>query len=137
MRVFVHGVPETAVVWNPLREAVKGPSEALTLPGFGTALPPGFTPTKDRYAAWLTDELRKFPEPVDLVGHDWGALLTLRVATAGEVPLRSWVCDVGGVFHPDYAWHPWAAALISDQGEETLRLRRESSPEEAGRRPGG
>ncbi|GAA4555202.1 alpha/beta fold hydrolase [Planotetraspora kaengkrachanensis] len=133
MRVFVHGVPETAVVWQTLQEAVGGPSVALTLPGFGTGLPAGFTPTKDQYASWLTDELKKIPGPIDLVGHDWGALLTMRVATVGEVRLRSWICDVGSVFHPEYAWHPWAATLISpDQGEETLLRRRQSSPEEAG-----
>jgi hypothetical protein len=57
----------------------------------------------------------------------------LRVATVGDVRLRSWVCDVGSVFHPNYAWHPWAEGLITPgQGEETLLRRRQSSPEEAG-----
>ncbi|AVZ71601.1 alpha/beta hydrolase [Streptomyces lunaelactis] len=132
MRVFVHGVPETAVVWDGLRDELGAPSVALPLPGFGTGLPAGFTPTKDQYASWLTDELKKIQGPIDLIGHDWGALLTLRLATVGEVRLRSWICDVGSVFHPDYAWHPWAATLINpDEGEETLR-RRQSSPKEAG-----
>jgi pimeloyl-ACP methyl ester carboxylesterase len=133
MRVFVHGVPETTVVWKALQEAVGGPSVSLALPGFGNGLPSGFVPTKDQYASWLMDELKKMQGPIDLVGHDWGALLVLRVATVGEVRLRSWVCDVGSVFHPDYAWHPWAATLITPgQGEETLLHRRRSSPEEAG-----
>ena len=133
MRVFVHGVPETTVVWQTLQEQVGGPSVALGLPGFGTALPSGFVATKDQYAAWLTAELTKVQEPIDLVGHDWGALLVLRVATLGDVQLRSWVCDVGSVFHPNYAWHPWAQDLIvPGQGEEMLLRRRQSSPEEAG-----
>jgi hypothetical protein len=38
MRVFVHGVPETAVVWDGLRDDLGGYSVALTLPGFGTCL---------------------------------------------------------------------------------------------------
>lgn len=35
--MFVHGVPEIAVVGDPLREAVQGGSVALTLPGFQPA----------------------------------------------------------------------------------------------------
>lgn len=134
MRVFVHGVPETAVVWDALRDKLGGDSAALTLPGFGTGLPAGFTPTKDEYAAWLTEELKKIQGPVDLVGHDWGALLTLRIATVGEVRLRSWTCDVGSVFHPDFAWdYSWATTLIAPgEGEEMLLRRRQSSPKEAG-----
>ncbi|WIX82690.1 alpha/beta hydrolase [Amycolatopsis carbonis] len=105
---------------------------ALALPGFGAALPAGFTPAKDAYAAWLAEELAKITEPIDLVGHDWGALPTLRVATLGEVPPRSWVADVGSVFHPDYAWHPWATTLISPgDGEDSLRHRREADPGES------
>jgi pimeloyl-ACP methyl ester carboxylesterase len=116
-----------------LREEVGGPSVALALPGFCAPLPPGFVPTKDQYAVWLADELDKIREPVDLVGHDWGALLALRVATVGGVRLRSWVCDVGSVFHPDYAWHPWAASIVTPgEGEEILLRLRRSSPEEAG-----
>jgi pimeloyl-ACP methyl ester carboxylesterase len=134
MRVFVHGVPETAVVWDGLRDDLGGDSVALTLPGFGTSLPAGFTPTKDQYASWLMDELKKIKGPIDLIGHDWGALLTLRIATRGEVRLRSWTCDVGSAFHPDFAWnYSWATTLIAPgEGEEMLLRLRQFSPEEAG-----
>jgi pimeloyl-ACP methyl ester carboxylesterase len=47
-------------------------------------------------------------EPVDLVGHDWGAGLTYRLATAHGDRLRSWVADVGNIAHPDYEWHDFA-----------------------------
>jgi len=68
---------------------------------------------------------------VDLVGHDWGALLALRVATAGQVPLRSWAVDVASVFHPDYSWHPWAAGLLPEgQGEQVLAAMRDSAPDD-------
>jgi len=51
----------------------------------------------------------------------------------GDVGLRSWACDVGSVFHPNYVWHPWAQDLVvPEQGEEMLLRRRQSSPEEAG-----
>ncbi len=129
--VFVHGVPETTRVWEELRSSLQVPSVALSLPGFGSDLPDDFTPTKDAYASWLVDEIHGLDEPVDLVGHDWGALLALRVATAGDVRLRSWVVDVASVFHPEYSWHPWAASLLSvDEGEQVLAAMRDSTPDD-------
>ncbi|WP_444951481.1 alpha/beta fold hydrolase [Micromonospora ureilytica] len=131
-KVFVHGVPETSLLWGELREQVSGDSVALQLPGFGVPLPDGFVPTKETYAAWLAEELRKIDGPIDLVGHDWGALLTLRVATLGDVPLRSWAVDVAGVFDPNYVWHAWAAALLpKGKGEAILRERRTGSIDDA------
>lgn len=129
--VFVHGVPETTRVWSQLQGRLGITSEAVALPGFASPLPAGFSPSKDAYASWLTDELRRFKEPVDLVGHDWGALLTLRVASAGGVPLRSWAADVASVFDPDYSWHPWAASLLpAGQGELVLAAMRDSAPDD-------
>ena len=106
--VFVHGVPETHQVWNRLRRALRGESLALRLPGFGTPRPPGFGATKDDYVEWLESELWGVDGPIDLVGHDWGAALVLRVATASDVPLRSWAADAVSGFHPDYAFHDLA-----------------------------
>ena len=75
--VFVHGVPETPSVWDPLVEHLtRQDTEQLQLPGFGCPLPDGFEPTMHRYAAWLSEALAGFDE-VDLVVHDWGALLAL------------------------------------------------------------
>lgn len=86
--VFLHGVPETRCIWDAVRQRIPGRSVALALPGFGAALSPGFTATKDEYADWLAEQVTAFDEPVDLVGHDWGALLTIRLATGCDVPLR-------------------------------------------------
>jgi pimeloyl-ACP methyl ester carboxylesterase len=72
MRVFVHGVPETAVVWDGLT----GRSGRLFRGAHAARLrylPAGFTPAKDQYASWLMDELKKIKGPIDLIGHDWGA----------------------------------------------------------------
>jgi pimeloyl-ACP methyl ester carboxylesterase len=80
-------------------------SVALSMPGFGCPRPDGFTATKDAYAQWLADALDEVAGPIDLVGHDWGALLTMRVATAFDVDLRSWSIDVANIFHPDCTWH--------------------------------
>jgi pimeloyl-ACP methyl ester carboxylesterase len=117
--VFVHGVPETSAVWKGVRAHLDGGSVAVDLPGFGSPRPAGFGATKDEYAQWLAGELRRLGRPVDLVGHDWGAGFVVRVATAYDVPLRSWAVDVGGVFHPDYVWHDLAQVWQTEgAGEE-------------------
>jgi pimeloyl-ACP methyl ester carboxylesterase len=104
---------------------------ALALPGFGTARPDGFSGTKDAYAEWLGETLNRFDEPVDIVGHDIGALLTMRVASAFDVPLRSWAVDVANIFHPEFAWpervHDLQARGV---GEEMLRTAREADPDD-------
>ena len=56
------------------------------MPGFGCPRPAEFGATKDEYVEWLVAELEGMDGPVDLVGHDWGAGLTYRVATAHGRP---------------------------------------------------
>ena len=111
-RVFIHGVPESAAIWEPLLKelAVTDDSEVVLLspPGFGVPLPAGFGATFAEYRAWLIDELSRLAGPVDLVGHDFGGVHVLAVAMERPDLLRSWVSDVVGVFDPDYVWHPLA-----------------------------
>lgn len=129
--VFVHGLPETNRIWDSLRRVLTRDSLAPGLPGFGTPRPDGFTATKDAYAEWLADELRSLGRPIDLVGHDVGALITLRIATAFDLPLRSYVVDVAPIFHPDFAWHERVHRLQTPGvGEELLRSMREADPED-------
>lgn len=108
MLVFLHGVPETAALWDKVRSHMGPESVALALPGFGCPRPAGFGATKDDYVAWVVGELDKLPGPIDLVGHDWGAGITYRVATAYGDRLRSWTADVANILHPDYVWHDFA-----------------------------
>lgn len=108
MIVFVHGVPETAAIWAKVRRAISGESMALSLPGFGCKRPEGFPGTMDAYAGWLLGELEQIEGPIDLVGHDWGAALTYRVASAHGDRVRSWAADVANIAHPDYEWHAFA-----------------------------
>jgi pimeloyl-ACP methyl ester carboxylesterase len=103
--VLVHGVPETAAIWDRLRASTTRPSRALALPGFGCPRPEGFGATKDDYVAWVLDQLAAVEGPVDLVGHDWGAAITYRIATAHGDRIRSWAADVASVVRPDYRWH--------------------------------
>jgi pimeloyl-ACP methyl ester carboxylesterase len=102
--VFVHGALETGEVWDELRGCLHADSIALRLPGIAGPPPAGFGATKDDYADWLHATLTRIHGPIDLVGHAWGALLALRIATAFPLPLRSWAGDAAYGFHPDYTW---------------------------------
>ncbi len=110
--VLVHGVPETAAVWDPLVEELGklGETDPLRLspPGFGAPVPDGFVATMDGYRDWLIAELESIDAPVDLLGHDWGGGHVLNVAIGRPDLMRTWVSDVLGVLDPDYVWHDMA-----------------------------
>ncbi len=120
MILFVHGVPDTAILWSPLIRALGLQSDsykALSLPGFGTPLPAGFSATKDAYAAWLVGQMEAIGEPVHIVGHDWGALLVLRAASLRPDLVSSW-CVTNAVIDKDYSGHRtarmWATPLLGE-----------------------
>lgn len=105
--VFVHGVPETTKVWEPLVSHLERDDVVLLgLPGFGSPLPDGFDATMYTYADWLAEQLTAFDE-VDLVSHDWGAILTLRVLADRPANVRSWVSDMGDL-NASFEWHATA-----------------------------
>jgi pimeloyl-ACP methyl ester carboxylesterase len=115
--VFVHGNPETPAVWEPLLAELERTGDGSRrlvcahLPGFGRPSPEGFGATKEEYADWLAGELEALVAregPIDLVGHDWGGGIGMRVVSQRPELFRSWVCDVLGLFHPDYVWHDFA-----------------------------
>jgi pimeloyl-ACP methyl ester carboxylesterase len=106
--VFVHGVPETHHIWDDLRTHLSRHSIAVALPGFGNPVPDGFGATKDEYATWLIAELEAVGEPVELVGHDWGGILTLRIAGLRPDLVTRWVSDAPGAFDPSFTWHELA-----------------------------
>jgi pimeloyl-ACP methyl ester carboxylesterase len=128
--VLVHGFPETRDVWTPLLEVLDRDAVVVSMPGFGVPRPHGFAGTKDAYAGWLADTLRRADGPVDVVGHDVGALLALRVASAYDVPVRSWAVDVANIFHPRLVWPSRVQQLQTPGvGEELLRTVREAPPD--------
>lgn len=107
--VLVHGVPETAAIWNNVLPLLK-PKHVIRLspPGFGAPVPAGFTATAEEYRLWLISELEELDHPVDIVGHDFGGIHTLNAVMSRPDLVRSWVCDVIGIFDPDYHWHELA-----------------------------
>jgi pimeloyl-ACP methyl ester carboxylesterase len=120
--VFVHGVPDTPGVWRPtLEKLARKDVVTLRLPGFGSALPAGFVPTKESYAAWLIGELKKISGPIDLVGHDWGGLLVYRAVSVEPALVRSWAAG-GAPLDPDYVWHDMAQVWQTPgAGEEMMK----------------
>jgi pimeloyl-ACP methyl ester carboxylesterase len=106
---LVHGNPETAAIWDPLRAAIgRDDVVALSPPGFGAPVADDFRATSDDYLAWLIDEVEQLPAPVDLVGHDWGGGHVQRLAATRPDLIRSWVTDIAGCADPEYVWHDLA-----------------------------
>lgn len=118
--VFVHGVPDTDRSWAALRaEFDRSDVVCVRLPGFGVDAPDGWTATKEEYAAWLEAELVEIGEPVDLVGHDWGAMLSLRVASVRPDLVRTLACGSGPV-DDAYEWHAMAQAWQTPEVGEAV-----------------
>jgi len=123
-KLFIHGVPDTPAVWGPLIAALNNiePEYIHTpaLPGFTAPPPKGFVPHKDAYTDWLISHIQALYEahgPIDIIGHDWGALLTLRAASLHPELIHSWAVS-GAVIHPEYRGHStarqWATPLLGE-----------------------
>ena len=105
---LVHGVPDSALLWDDLRKHLDRPDViAATMPGFGTPLPAGFDATKDAYASWLVAQVEAVGDPVDIVGHDWGALLVQRLISLRPDLVRTWAVG-SGPLDDEYVWHDTA-----------------------------
>jgi len=108
--VFVHGVPDTQRVWDAVISRLdRKDVVTLSLPGFGCPLPAGFSGTKEAYVDWLLGQLAAVQGPIDLVGHDWGALLAVRAVSLRPGAVRSWAAG-GAPLDREYVWHQAAKA---------------------------
>lgn len=134
--VLVHGVPETPAVWDHLRpELTRTDIAAPQFPGFGCARPDGFGATKEEYARWLIAELESLADqgPIDLVGHDWGGGLVVRVVSTRPDLVRSWITDAAGVGDVAFEWHDVAKIWQTPgEGEQFFEQQMSLSPEERG-----
>jgi pimeloyl-ACP methyl ester carboxylesterase len=132
--VLVHGVPETAEVWDPLRsQLTRDDVVALALPGFGSPRPKGFGATKEEYVDWTVSELERVrvDGPIDLVGHDWGGGFVVRVVSTRPDLVRSWVTDAAAVGDEDFEWHEFAKIWQTPgDGEEFFDQQLALSPED-------
>jgi pimeloyl-ACP methyl ester carboxylesterase len=130
--VLVHGNPETDAIWDDMRPHITA-GEVITLspPGFGAPVPEGFDATSDAYLDWLCREVAAIPGPVDLVGHDWGGGHVARLAMTRPDLIRSWVCDIGGCFDPEYVWHDMAQVWQTPTAGEQAVQQMAAAPMEA------
>ena len=116
--VFIHGVPDTYRVWEPvLQHLDRSDVVPLALPGFDSPIPSGFTATKEKYVDWIIAQLERQPGSVDLVGHDWGGLFVVRVASLRPDLVRTWAAGNGPV-SKDYEWHALAKVWQTPGGGE-------------------
>jgi pimeloyl-ACP methyl ester carboxylesterase len=122
--VFVHGVPDTARVWDAVISRLDGKDVVtLSLPGFGCPLPEDFSATKEAYVDWLIKELSQLSKPIDLIGHDWGAMLVMRAVMKRPDLIRSWVAGAAPIDR-EYQWHEtarlWQTPTVGEQLMENL-----------------
>ncbi|MEO0550899.1 MAG: alpha/beta hydrolase [Pseudomonadota bacterium] len=120
---FLHGVPDTPAMWGPVIEALQlepGSFVAPAMPGFASPVPDGFACTKEAYVDWYADKIEAVAAehgPVDLVGHDWGAIITIRVASLRPDLVRTWTV-ANALPHPEYKWHTmarrWQTPIIGE-----------------------
>jgi pimeloyl-ACP methyl ester carboxylesterase len=99
-------------MWEPLRAALgRDDVVAPDLP-FAAGGP------KESYVAWLVAELEAAGEPVDLVGHDWGAMLAARAASTRPDLVRTLAIGSGPV-DEGYTWHDtaqlWQTPEVGEQ----------------------
>jgi pimeloyl-ACP methyl ester carboxylesterase len=121
--IFVHGVPDTPHVWHRVLAALDR-RDVLTpaRPGFGRSAPDGFAATKEAYVDWLLGVIAEQGASVDLVGHDWGALLVVRAASLRPDLVRTWAAG-GAPVDPDYEWHETARVWQTPgQGEAFMEM---------------
>ena len=109
-KLFLHGVPDSPAIWGPLLAALDlgdAPVVVPALPGFTAPLPAGFAATKEEYADWAVGQAEALYAAhglIDIVGHDWGALIAQRAAMLRPDLFRSWMVS-NAVIDPDYRGH--------------------------------
>ena len=117
---LVHGVPDTAMLWDELRRSLdRSDVIAPSMPGFTTPVPAGFDATKEAYATWLIAQVEAVGEPVDIVGHDWGAMLVQRLVSLRPDLVRTWAVG-SGPLDSDYVWHDTAKVWQTPEAGEQL-----------------
>lgn len=122
-KLFLHGVPDSPAIWRPLLAALDlrdTPVAVPALPGFTAPLPAGFPATKEAYTDWAVEQAAALAAqhgPIDVVGHDWGALIAQRVAMLRPDLIRSWAIS-NAVIDPDYRGHRlarlWSTPVVGE-----------------------
>ncbi len=119
---LVHGVPDTPHLWDLIRSHLKRDDIiAPNLPGFAAPVADGFGSTMDEYVSWLIARIEEVGEPVDLVGHDWGSLLSQRIVSLRPDLIRTWAVGAAAL-DETYVWHDMAKAWqTAGVGEQVMK----------------
>ena len=136
--VLLHGIGESAVGWQPIRQALSDDYDviAFDLPGFGRspALPPGIAPTATALADVIESELDRLGvTQFHVAGYSLGARVALELATRGQT-LSVIAIAPDGLGMPLERVHQ-AAALLS--GRALARLLAPIASPVAATRPDG
>lgn len=108
--LFVHGNPDTHMVWSPVVEKLAARYRCIApdLPGFGDSRAPAdfdlSVEHQGDHVRGIADALEL--DRVHLVVHDIGATFGLAFAALHPQRIAS-VTIMNGTFFPDYRWHFW------------------------------
>jgi pimeloyl-ACP methyl ester carboxylesterase len=110
--LFLHGSPDTHVMWLPLMGELAGYGRLIApdLPGFGdSTLPDRFPLTLDHMADFIHDLIRalQIDEPVVLITTDFGGHYGPAFAVKYPDAVKGIVISNTNFFR-DYQWHPTA-----------------------------
>jgi len=112
--LFLHGVPDTAELWDATIAGVADRYRCYA-PDFQgihrSAVNPDFDYSFDGYADWVEALVVALgiEQPLTLVVHDWGGLIGLAWAT--KYPQRiAAIVAMNTAFTSRYRWHAWARA---------------------------
>lgn len=110
--LMLHGVPDSAEIWNPIIEELKGEYRCLApdLPGFfRSGIPSDYKFELAHYGQFVNQliESLEIDEPVTLMIHDWGGIFGMSFACQYPEKVKR---IVGGSFPFShlYKWHEWA-----------------------------
>ena len=122
--LYVHGVPNSSVMWTPFLARTGG--IAVDLPGFGDSVKAGTFPYSiagyrrlHRAASWTGSACRRF----NLVVHDWGAAALAFAQRAPARVERLVVINALPLFD-GYQWHRVGADLAHPAARRAVRWAR-------------
>lgn len=113
--LFLHGNPDSADLWLDVIARLKDKYRclAIDLPGFGRSeVPANFEVSLDGYARFIDALVNAIgiKEPLNLVGHDFGAHFGLAWAIKHPNKVK-YIAILNTSFFSDYQWHSLAKML--------------------------
>lgn len=114
--LFLHGVPDSAEMWNGVIDRLEGSYRciAIDLPGLGRSqAPANFLLSLENMARFIDELVVSYhiPTPLNLVVTDFGVPYGLSWAVTHPEKVQHIAITGGANFFSDYPWHPNARIL--------------------------